>query len=244
LGIIGEFDDAEQGLREAIELARKIENRNIEAAAYNSLGVIQNYRRRYREAIELHERAAQLFDALGDDFGLSLAINNAADAWLGLGELDKAAAMFRRALTLQERRKNRFQIAFALVNLAEVEVARRNDDVALPALLDALDAIQEYDDSWLLSLAAAQFACILARRGQFDKAAHFLGAAEAARERSGLVWAPTDLMALQEAEKLARSELRSGFEAAVERGKAWTLAETVSAAREVGAQEHFSAEAS
>ena len=230
--LAGDFDRAEQVLNDAIARALVAKDAACQAAALNSLGVVENYRNRHDRAIAYEEQSAALYEGLNDEFGLALVTGNIADSALALGDYNHAAAMFRKSLSIYERGKNRFQIGLALANLGAAEVARERDDVALPLLLDALDIVEEYSDRWLLMIVLAHIARIQARRGEFERCAALLGAAASAQAGAGIQWSPSDSRDVEESEAAARSALGvSRFEEHFADGRQWPIELVIAEAR-------------
>ena len=76
-------------------------------------------------------------------------------------------------------------------------------------------------------------AIALSQMGRFEDAARLMGAADAERERTGLVIEPPDRPLLEDAVQRARSQLGDDWDAAYEQGRSMILDEAVEFASEV-----------
>lgn len=103
------FSRREYALAEAVfreidlPFLRETGNLHLQAMILVSLGNALLYQGRYGEAVDMLRTAVALWEQLEDDLELANAIGSLGEALVGLGEKEKAGAMFDEALALLAR---------------------------------------------------------------------------------------------------------------------------------------------
>ncbi|MFN0174293.1 MAG: adenylate/guanylate cyclase domain-containing protein [Saprospiraceae bacterium] len=115
-----ETDFAESKIREAIALAQKLGFKQGEATAWNGLGVVEEIRGNYKEAIAHYERALEIRKVLGDQRGVAGSHSNQGNAYKSLGELPAAISHYRESLTNYEILGDTLRMARAYSNISGV----------------------------------------------------------------------------------------------------------------------------
>jgi CHAT domain-containing protein len=112
-----EMRAARDSLNQAIEIARAIDDRSLEARALVSYGITFTDVGERRNSLEYSERALALFEALGDRRGQSQAYTNLGVVSRDVADFTKSLDLFGRALELANAADDRMQ-AGVVLNLA------------------------------------------------------------------------------------------------------------------------------
>ncbi len=137
------YEEARSLATSCLEKARHARLRELEARALVTISntmfnaSVSSVNDRRDEAIELGERATELYLAIGDEEGASRALLTCSYAHLQCGRTDEAAESTRRAI--QMTTENPLGLALAHYLLGTVERARGNDDEALFQYDEAID---------------------------------------------------------------------------------------------------------
>ena len=158
-------------------------------------------------AIELSERAAQLYDESGDQRGHALAISNLGGIALERGEYAKAASLSEQAYGLFETLEDSEGMAFALVNQGFAALSEKEHDRAIDLLRQALRRLAELEFRDVIGYCFEGLAAVLAFTERPEEAARLLGAAEALRESLGVGLAPAEQTTHDETVEAVRSAL-------------------------------------
>ena len=154
----GELQRAEQVLVDALQLAKRSNERISEAGAVVGLGIVAHLggqsemaSRRYRDAIAIHLE-------LGDLMGAASAHRHLGMHHLRMGAIDEAETAFQKARALRAEHGARLESAIILRGLAEVSLARGDLVRAAEYAEDAFKMVPEFDQ-----LAKATHRVTLAR---------------------------------------------------------------------------------
>jgi len=113
-------DEAETALREGLVLAQKLGDQRVEANALSGLGLVDEIRGNYTEAIKKYEQVLAYRQALGDEQGVARVHNNLGNAYESLGQLAAAINSHRESLAAYERLRDTVRMARAHTNISEV----------------------------------------------------------------------------------------------------------------------------
>jgi predicted ATPase/DNA-binding SARP family transcriptional activator len=100
LAYIGQFEQARQICKMALDLYRAAQNLYGEAQALRELGFIHWKQNDFRTALEYNRSALDLHRRLGDIAGEATALHNLAEIHRGLGSPRQALAMYETAMNL------------------------------------------------------------------------------------------------------------------------------------------------
>jgi predicted ATPase/class 3 adenylate cyclase len=117
----GDHERAEAAYREALELARELDDRPSIARVLDSLGYAASHRGGYPEAEAYHAESLALFEALGDRGGVALAYSNQGVAAVLQGRCEQAEQFFERSLALFRALGDRWGVAMAYSRLGTVK---------------------------------------------------------------------------------------------------------------------------
>jgi non-specific serine/threonine protein kinase len=192
----GDFDAGRTLFEEALETGRALEEWGRVAGALTNLGNLALFQEDYERAWEMHMEALQLYGRESELHGVAISKEN-----LGL------IAMFRGDL------------AAAITLFEEGEHASREvGDASQTAALLRSHAQAEYERGELDLLAG-----IVSERGDAERGALLLGAAESLRTGIGAARPPDQRELHARLVESVRSRLGSGFELAFQRGRALPL---------------------
>jgi tetratricopeptide (TPR) repeat protein len=169
---LGDIDDADTFLHEALEISTRIGDIRRMADALNGMALAEQWRDHPKRARELLEQSLALFRKLEDDRGVASLLGNLGNLAAMVGEYDRAVELSRQSLAIFERLHDPQSTGWQLMNLGSFELKRKNVDAARPALRRALELVREYQDEWLSAncvdalaqLALAEKDCLRALR--------------------------------------------------------------------------------
>ena len=142
-------------------------------------------RRLAREALEVSEAA-------GDAPGRSNALHLLGAGAQIAGDLPEAREWMTQRLALERGGTNAFLVASEASNLSMVERQLGNLDAAEDLAREALEISERIGEEFTKPFAIAGLAAIALERGQFERAATLIGAAEAMLEAKHMAWPPDE----------------------------------------------------
>ena len=117
---LGDYDDAQALLEEALRLHRLAGDGTGAALALNGLGLIALYRGDSSQATSLLAESSSLFHGLNSSYGIGEVLGNLGLAALEGLDIDGARLLFNQSLTVREQAGDRLGIAVGLQNLGWV----------------------------------------------------------------------------------------------------------------------------
>src|SRR5205823_1829985 len=135
----------------------------------NNLGDIATRRGAYERAAEQLDESLRLFQALGDSYGIAMALNNSAHLAFERRNLARAAAHYEEGLRIGQRLGNNGVITDSLAGLAGVAAAR-GYPLDAARLYSAAEALRKLAGSpWSESERAGYDLKISVARASVDK---------------------------------------------------------------------------
>lgn len=167
-------DKALQFANHAKDIAVKIKFISGEAYAYKWLGIINNYKGNYYEALINSNKSLNLFETLRDKAGISNILNNLGAFYADKGEYSKAVEYYLRALdvALQSGNKQRIESALGNIGVIYSKDAATNDK-ALEYYLKALPYGIDIKDEETTGILYTNIGEIYAARGLHDSASFY-----------------------------------------------------------------------
>jgi predicted ATPase len=126
---------------------------------------------------EIAETAA-LYRKVGDVHGLAGLYNNVGYTAVTQGSYERAAGYLHEALPIAEKSGEALRVIIAYGNLGLVSLFTADLDGARAHFAEELHLAQEHGLTWIASEGIAGLAAIAASRGELDRAARLLGAAQ------------------------------------------------------------------
>jgi class 3 adenylate cyclase/tetratricopeptide (TPR) repeat protein len=129
----------ESHARQALAIAEKIDDLQLQGLALNNLGTIIYYEGRWTEAGELWERSETIRLRTGDAVNAAMATNNIGEILSDQGHLAEADERFRRALDVWRAARFDQLVPAAIGNLGRAAARGGRPDEALELLQQALE---------------------------------------------------------------------------------------------------------
>jgi len=160
--VIGQCDDAQESLQEALAWARTIGDEASEAHILHALGRVHHERANFPLAKQTFQKAVALFEALGDKAGLAATLDRLGRTCYDQGvDPDETERLVREALRLSQEVGDRNQEALALWSLARTLYRRaefRQSEERYQAALSALREVgNREDEGWTLLLLGLNY---------------------------------------------------------------------------------------
>jgi predicted ATPase len=188
----GDYTRAAALLHESLAIQRALGNKLEIADALNNLGILALLQENYGEARALLEESIAIKRELADEAGMVRSRNNLGLVALGQGDYAAARRAFAENVTYVRGQGDRRGTALALSNLALVALHQEEYSAAEPLLRESLQLFWEVQDHDNLAALLLGLGAVAVARGDFLRAAHLFGAAEAVRDALGAPLLPID----------------------------------------------------
>jgi non-specific serine/threonine protein kinase len=183
--ILGDHAPIPGLIEEAIQLGRELGYARGTAMALKGLGVMAHAEGAPERAACLYDEGLAVARGAGDTVATYLLLIWQSDLDRARGRFDHAAALLEESLSLTRNQGDRWWMGHALARLAHLALLRGDYARATTLGRDGLNRRWELHDrqgaAWNLELLA----WVAGAWGRPERATHLLGAAQAARERSG-----------------------------------------------------------
>jgi len=224
--------DHEQGKiwnREALALYRELGDRAGAGWALTFLSAHSlGYSEEYREGLTLCEEGLALLREADDRPGMAMALNTLGELARSDGDYERAGEAYEECLAICRGTGNKQREALMLGNLSYAALHQGDYERAEALVREGLALLWELESKYFVNFGLEVSAGPAAAKGQPERAARLLGAAEALREAMGLGLQPADQFEIDRYEAAAREQLdEATFEAAWAEGRAMTLEEAV-----------------
>jgi predicted ATPase/DNA-binding CsgD family transcriptional regulator len=166
----GDYDRAEELSRDALELARSLNDERGVAEAYTGLALVTRTRGDYTGAETLFRDALDTYERLEDETGLARAVDRLAMCLVVSGEMDRARPLFERSLRLFRQLGDSHGVALGLYGLAATR-PRDSDPEARAHADESLDILRAVGDRRAYGKTLWALADINADLGHADTAA-------------------------------------------------------------------------
>jgi predicted ATPase/DNA-binding CsgD family transcriptional regulator len=181
----GDYRACEGYSPEALELSRQADDEPCAAYALTLLGLGAMHREDFEEATSRFQEALPLLRRSGEEQTVPLVL-----VWLGNVALvqenrERAARMFEDALALARQRADGLTTNVALYNLAQLALTGADLALAASLLEEGLSLSLQIGDQANLSYFLEGLAVVAGARGEANRSARILGAAEESMEEAG-----------------------------------------------------------
>jgi len=139
--MLGNSDEAEDCFESALQLWRRLGNREREAAALNNLGLVAGRRGEYDRAEDYFRASLAMTRETGDAWAVAITLSNLGWAALERGDIVEAIDRLTEALAAQEAAGDRSGLALTMSNLGAATLQRG----------DYAAAAQHFEQSWALA---------------------------------------------------------------------------------------------
>jgi tetratricopeptide (TPR) repeat protein len=187
----GDDDQAATLHDQAVLIGRRIGDPTVTALALTGLARIA-LRSDVAEGRRLCQEALVVTEGSGDRLGRSNAMHVLGVAAQMAGDLLEARDYMTERMALARELGSYAGVASEAGNLSVVERQLGNLERADVLAREALDIALRREDEWLFPYAVSGLAAVATERGEFERAATLVGAAEAMMEAQGAAWPPDE----------------------------------------------------
>ncbi|GAB4051176.1 tetratricopeptide repeat protein [Catellatospora paridis] len=177
--------------RQALTIGRDAGDANVTALALTGLARIA-LRSDVDEARRLCREALAVSDGAEDRTGRSGALHVMGVAAQMAGDFAAARTLMNERIALARQAGNLAAVSAECSNLSMVERQLGNLEVAQGLAHEALEITYRRGDDWAMPYNVNGLAAIATDRGEFERAATLLGAAESMMEAAGAQWPPDE----------------------------------------------------
>lgn len=180
---------------QALAIGRRTGNPNVTALALTGLARLalrSGNASDIKEARWLCREALTITEGTKDGAGRSNAMHVLAVAAQMAGDFEEARTLMAQRIAAARETGNLATVSSEAGNLSMVERQLGNLDAAEALALEAVDIDVKRGDHWALPYKIASLAATRTERGDFERAATLIGAAEAMMEREGAEWPPDE----------------------------------------------------
>ncbi len=179
---LGQWDQAEQVLHEAVELALRVGDRAAEGTALDTLGELFMMRGEFIEAERFTQLALKKMQEARFPYGEVQVYQTLGRLRLAQGQFESALEAFEKQLRLASRLEDQRSYTSAKLHLAETRI-EMNDPLSAQRLLDEVAvAVERLSNVSLLAHFQSVGGLLHAREGNYDEAWHRLSQAIAVFE--------------------------------------------------------------
>jgi predicted ATPase/DNA-binding XRE family transcriptional regulator len=242
LGALGRTEEAQALLEEALEDARRLDNRRLQALALGDLGTVRSWCGDVEGARRFYDEALTYYVALNLERPAASIAGNLAEIEFASGDVEMALNRAEEARAGHEAWHNRRSVAIDLLNMTAYLVAMDCFEDARAHAAEALEVAREVKTTVFTALILQHFAAVGALyhypekrrlKANRERAAMLLGFVDA---RITVLEARREFTEQQEYDRVTkalREELGERLEAAMALGAEWTEDEAVSVALEL-----------
>jgi tetratricopeptide (TPR) repeat protein len=224
---MGDDERAADLFGEALEIGRRLEDASLTSQSLGGLARVA-LRTDVSEGRRLAGEALTVSDAAHDEAGRSNALHLLGVGAQIAGDLLEARDWMTQRLALVRGTGNPLLIASEACNLSMVERQLGKLEAAEALAREALEIEASTGDQFTTPFAISGLSSIATERGEFERAAILVGAAEAIMEAQGMAWPPDERPHYEQLLATLPEAMGSGaFEQARSRGRAMTVREAV-----------------
>lgn len=231
-----EFDIAP--LREAEDIYRRLGDKEGTAYALMFQGIHAVGRSQaFEDALSSAEAALSLMREVGDEVGITQALNVIGEVTRDAGEYERAREAYEEALGIATETGDRLREHFMYLNLGFMAQREGRCAEAANLITKSLSIARDTAVKSMYPTAVAALAGPLASLGHLRQAARLLGASAALKEATGMILQPADQVEIDRYEEAVRNQLdEAAFEAAWQEGHTLSWDEAVALAMSSGSQ--------
>lgn len=182
------------------------------------------------EARRLCREARDVTEGTGDRLGRSSALHVLAVAAQMAGDLDEARELMSERMELARELGSYLGISSEACNLSMVERQLGNVDRAEELARESLEIARRREDEWMYPYTLSSLAAIAVERGDHERAATLIGAAESMMEAQNAAWPPDERPHYEQTVARLSEAMGGEFERVRSAGRALTSSEAVGAA--------------
>jgi tetratricopeptide (TPR) repeat protein len=188
---MGDDDAARSRFSQALEIGSRLDDAPLISQALGGLSRVAQ-RTDVAEGRRLAHDALEASEAAGDEPGRSNALHLLGVGAQIAGDLPEARTWMTQRLALVRSLGNEFLVASEASNLSMVERQLGNLDVADELARETLEIGRRIGDDFTKPFAVTGLAAIATERGDHERAATLVGAAETMMESQKMEWPPDE----------------------------------------------------
>jgi tetratricopeptide (TPR) repeat protein len=188
---MGRDDRAAELFTAGLEIGRRLDDGPLISQALGGLARVA-LRTDVPEGRRLAREALDVSDAADDEAGRSNALHLLGVGAQIAGDLTEARVWMTQRLALVRSQDNQFLIASEAGNLSMVERQLGNLEAAERLARESLEISEAIGDRFMTPFSFSGLAAIAVDRGEFERAATLVGAAEALMEAQQVAWPPDE----------------------------------------------------
>lgn len=169
-GGLGNIDAACADFNGALECAKSACDRTLEAQCLHGLANVAYHRGDFAKALELMHVCIQIQREVGDDRGVSAALNNLGSFLADMGDFDGAISYLTETVQIARRLNERTSEAMALANIAFIKLQCHQPDDAVKYLMDSIRLAEEAGDRVTLPIILELLSQTESKLGRRDRA--------------------------------------------------------------------------
>ncbi|MBS1519214.1 MAG: tetratricopeptide repeat protein [Bacteroidetes bacterium] len=173
--IIGNTSESEKYIEESLKIFTKNKMAKEIATCYNLLGqVFYTFKTDYTKAIEVHEKALEIYRELNDKTGIASSLYLLSFPVSLKGEAELAFDYKLEALGFYRELNDSFHICLIETSLGVVEYRRHNIESARNYTEKSLEISQKLGNKFLQSINLINMGCIFSELKEFEKAENLI----------------------------------------------------------------------
>jgi len=228
----GDYVSAVPLFEEGLTIMRELGVPRGAANALMNLGWVGLRTGDYANAAKPLEEALDLYRSIPDMRGTAFALSGLGETAMRLGDYPRASALFEESLLLRRQVGHKWGIAISLGTLGWVAIHRRDYRRATELLHESISLRNELGDIGGTAWCLERLADVSKAKGQPERTARLLGAAQVLREGVNSVIDPGDQPEHDRTAAEIRSQLgEEAFTAAWQEGRNMSLEQILAYAR-------------
>ena len=160
----GNIEKALNAFFRSAEVANNINCLSCIAASYLAIGDVYSLSQNSNRAVRYYKDAISLAQELNDSLFIASALLNAGSEYIVLNSYDSALVHFRESYKIFKKTDNDIGIAYALAEMGHVKFKLGNLVTAEKNITDAIRILEEYNDSYALSIYYRYLSTIYKKR--------------------------------------------------------------------------------
>jgi len=166
----GQYDEANDELKTALEGARQRNLRSDEAEALTSLAVTHYKQSLYDEAQEYAEKAMDIYKELNDLAGEVRALTQIINIYQGRGMYNEAVVLFERVLEINSHLDDQHALSGSLASMAGIYISQGDYEKALQNYEQALEISTRLGNQSLMASITQNIGIVYYSQGDYAKA--------------------------------------------------------------------------
>ena len=170
----GQYERAIEFLQQSLEIAKKIDDRNIESSSLMNLGIAYDSQGEYQRAIDFYQQSLEIAREIGDRNSEGKSLANLGNAYNYQGQYQQAINFYQQSLDIAREIGDRYSKGKSLANLGVAYNYQGQYERAIDFLQQSLDIAREIGDRNTEGKSLANLGNAYNYLGQYQQAIAFL----------------------------------------------------------------------